>query len=390
MGWRETTVEKQRERFILAVEHGQVTMSEICQRFGISRKTGYKWWNRYCEHGLDGLADASRAPHEHPFAVSDASRKAIIALRKRKPTWGPEIIRKVISRDLPALVCPAASTIGTLLKREGLVRSRKRRPHVTPNTDPLAHADAPNVVWSADFKGQFRTGDGYYCYPLTVTDNFSRYIFTCAGMRRIEFQRTQRVFEKLFTEFGLPQRIRTDNGVPFASQSLGGLSRLSIWFIRLGIIPERTDLGSPQQNGRHERMHRTMKAEVTRPSKGNLKAQNTFMEKFRVEFNEVRPHRALDMDVPANAYYDSPWDFPETLSDITYPDDMEQLRVRRDGCLRMGGKHIFLGGPLAGETIGLRELEDGGWDLFFSCYRLGRLVEGRLIRAAGISGNTGQ
>ena len=293
---------RERVGFIALVERSELTFTEICERYGISRKTGYKWRARYAEGGPEGLLAHSRRPRHSPNATSRRVAEALEELRRRHPTWGAGKLLKILARRNPGWALPTRSTGCELLKRAGLVRQRRRRSRVGHPGPPLSEMEEPNAVWSADFKGQFKTRDGVYCYPLTVADGCSRYLLCCQGLHSTRTELVKPVFTRLFEEYGLPCTIRTDNGSPFATTALGRLSHLSVWWIRLGIEPELTEPASPAQNGRHERMHKTLKAETTRPPAGNLSAQQARFNRFRREFNEERPHEALGQETPESVY----------------------------------------------------------------------------------------
>ncbi len=277
-------------------------MTELCEIYGVSRQTGYEWLRRYREHGLEALGDQHRAPRRHPNQTSNAIEEMVLGLREQRMTWGPRKLKRVLEREFPDQTWPAASTIGTMLQRAGLVRERRKRRRVPPYTQPFATASAPNRVWCADFKGWFRTRDGERMDPLTITDAHSRYLLRCQAVEKTDTARVQAVFEAAFRDYGMPERIRSDNGAPFASRALAGLSRLSAWWMKLGIVPERIQAGHPEQNGRHERMHRTLKQETASPPARNRRAQQRSFNQFRREYNHVRPHEALDMQTPVAVY----------------------------------------------------------------------------------------
>lgn len=305
---------RERVGFIAAVERNELRFAEICERFEISRKTGYKWRARYEESGPEGLVDLSRRPHHSPLATPRRVGEALEELRRRHPSWGAGKLLAILEGRHPGWELPSRSTGCELLRRAGLVRQRRRRSRLGHPGPPLSEMNAPNAVWSADFKGQFKTRDGVYCYPLTVSDGFSRYLLGCQGLRSPCEELSRPVLTRLFEEFGLPWIIRTDNGSPFASTALGRLSRLSVWWIRLGIQPELIEPASPAQNGRHERMHKTLKAETTRPPAGSLSAPQVRFNRFRREYNDERPHEALGQRTPGSVYERSSRPFPGTLS----------------------------------------------------------------------------
>jgi transposase InsO family protein len=369
---------RERVGFIALVESSELTFAEICERYEISRKTGYKWLERYTEAGPEGLVERSRRPRSSPNATPRRVGEALEELRRRHPTWGAGKLLKILSGRHPAWTVPARSTGCELLKRAGLVRQRRRRSRVGHPGPPLSEMDEPNAVWSADFKGQFKTRDGVYCYPLTVADGCSRYLLCCQGLHSSRTELVKPVFTRLFEEYGLPWVMRTDNGSPFATTALGRLSHLSVWWIRLGIEPELTEPASPAQNGRHERMHKTLKAETVRPPAGNLSAQQARFNRFRREFNEERPHEALGQETPESVYERSARPFPRTLPQIEYPGHFETRYVSENGGIRWKKCWVNVTTTLAREWVGLEEVGDGQWDVYFSRLRLGRLDERRM------------
>jgi transposase InsO family protein len=368
----------ERVRFVSDVERDELTVSELCERYGISRKTGYKWLERFEDNGAQGLVERSRRPLHTPNATRRLVVDGLEELRRRHPTWGAGKLLKILGRRHPNWTLPARSTGCELLKRAGLVRQRRRSGKPGHPGPPLSVMDEPNAVWSADFKGQFKTRDGVYCYPLTVSDGFSRYLLGCQGLRSPCEELARPVFTRLFEEYGLPRIIRTDNGSPFASTALGRLSRLSVWWIRLGIEPELTEPASPAQNGRHERMHKTLKAETARPPAGNLSAQQVRFNRFRREYNEERPHEALGQETPGSAYTKSPRQFPRKLPPVEYPGHYEWRYVSENGGIRWRKSWVNVTTTLAHEWVGLEEVGDGLWDVYFSRLRLGRLDERRM------------
>jgi transposase InsO family protein len=307
--------------------------------------------------------------------VSDDVAARLLICRQQHPTWGPRKLLAYLARRQPRAAWPAASTVGELLKRHGLVRPRRRRPHPGHPGRPTTPMDAPNAVWTTDFKGQFRTGDGAYCYPLTVCDGYSRYLLACRGLRSVETTGARGVFERLFRAYGLPARIRSDNGVPFATAALGRLSALSAWWIKLGITPELIEPSSPQQNGQHERMHRTLKAEATKPARASLAAQQRRFDAFRAEYNGERPHEALGNDTPADHYAPSPRPYPARLAHPEYPGHFEVRYVSRNGGVRWHNRWVNVSHVLAEEYVGLEEVDDGVWSVYFGPVLLGRFDE---------------
>lgn len=372
MPWNKTEPTMERARFIALHEEGLYSMSELCTRFGISRKTGYKWLERFRAAGLPGLDDQSRAPLSCPHRTDAATEAALVRARQAHPHWGPKKLLPFLARTQPALPLPAPSTAGDLLQRHGLVVGRKRRRKVThPGGSPLV-ADAPNDVWAADFKGEFPTRSGRMCYPLTVTDAHSRFLLACQALPSTQHVGAQPVFAALFAAYGLPQAIRTDNGGPFSSPALGGLSRLSVWWIKLGIQHQRITPGAPQENGRHERMHRTLKAETTRPPDWDLRGQQERFTAFCAEFNHERPHEALAQQTPGSQYVPATRPLPDRLPEPSYSGHFYVRRVSPRGSISFSGRPLFLTEVLAGEAVGLEEIDDGIWSVYFYDVLLGR------------------
>lgn len=372
MPWKETTPEKERLCFVRDQARGLFSKAALCAHYGISRPTGDRWLRRYAAEGLAGLADRSRAPQHCPHRVAPNVAKRVVALRERHPTWGPCKLRAYLDLHHPDVAWPAPSTIGVLLKRQGLVRPRRRRPRPGHPGRPQTPMAEPNGVWTADFKGQFKTGDGVYCYPLTVVDGYSRYLLGCQALLSTEHALVQPVFERLFREYGLPQVIRTDNGVPFATQAICRLSRLHVWWIKLGIRPELIQPAHPEQNGRHERLHRTLKAETTRPVAATARAQQRRFNQFRRGYNQERPHAALGHTPPASLYVPSPRPYPRRVPDVTYPVHFELRRVSRNGGIKFGSRWLNVSHVLAEEYVGLEEVDDGVWAVYFGPLLLGR------------------
>lgn len=381
MPWKETCLMEERIKFIVYYLDHELSMSALCREFGISRKTGYKMVERYFEGGCDGLKDCSRAPFHHPNMVVESVEQAIVTARQRHPSWGPKKLRVWLIRQDGSVNWPAASTIGQILCRHGLTVSRRRSRKTRVYEEPFIGCDSPNAVWSADFKGWFLTGDGSRCDPLTITDNYSRYLLRCQAVRPTGYEAVKPVFEAAFREYGLPVAMRTDNGPPFATSTVGGLSRLSVWWLKLGIIPERIEPGKPAQNGRHERMHRTLKQETASPPKRTWRAQQMAFIRFRKEYNQDRPHEAIGQRTPADLYVVSPRPYPLILPEMTYPDDMAIRWVKSQGDISWRSRHVYLSETLAGELIGLRQISDRIWDIYFGPVRLAQLdsFEKRLI-----------
>lgn len=378
MPWSETTKMRERVQFIGDLERELFSMSELCQRYGISRVTGYKWSERYQAQGLDGLKDRSRAPISRPYQTRADLVELLAEARRRHPSWGPKKLISWLSRRHDR-AWPAVSTAGEILKRLGLVKDRRRRPRVAHPGRPVTDPIRPNQLWTADYKGQFRTRDARYCYPLTVADLYSRYLLGCRALTSTKTLGTRSAFQRLFREYGLPEAIRTDNGNPFSSASaIGRISRLSVWWIRLGIRPELTQPSHPEQNGSHERMHRTLKAETTRPPSANRAAQQRTFERFRHEYNHERPHEHLDQKSPSHLYTPSPRPYPDRLPEPQYPGHFEIRRVSRNGGIRWKKGWVNVSHALLEENVGLEEVDDGVWSLSFGPLLLGRFHEDEL------------
>jgi transposase InsO family protein len=370
MPWRECSVTEERLRFVARLLEGE-GMSEVCRDFGISRKTGYKIFNRYRDQGLDALADRSRRPVRYANQLPDQVERLIVDLKRDKPHWGARKIRELLLRKLDGDVrLPAKSTVHAVLDRHGLVkRARLRRNRATGT--PLSAATTPNALWCADFKGEFKLGNGRYCYPLTVSDHASRYLLLCEAFESTREDPVIEAFQRLFRERGLPAAIRSDNGVPFASPNgLYNLSRLSVWWLRLGVSIERIKPGHPQQNGRHERMHLTLKKEATRPPGLNSLQQQARFDAFVREFNAERPHEALAMRCPAELYTTSPRPY-DGLPDLQYPWHDRDILVTACGRICMHRKRINISTVLAGQKLGIKEVDDGIWLVSFMHYDLG-------------------
>jgi putative transposase len=378
MPWKEHGVMGERFRFVEDWESGDWSMAELCRFYGVTRATGYKWVYRYEAGGLEGLEDRSRAPHHHPNEVSQKMEELVIAIREKHPSWGAPKIRARLERDQPGQPIPAESTIGAILKRNGLTVARKPRRKSRPASEPLAHAGAPNAVWCADYKGWFRTADARRIDPLTISDAYSRYLFRCQALAAADYAHSKPVFEAAFREYGLPERLRTDNGAPFGSNGESGLTGLSVWWIKLGIVPEHIAPGKPQQNGRHERMHRTLKQETASPPASNRRAQQERFDRFRREYNEERPHEALGQQTPASYYQPSSRSYPERLRPIEYPADWQKRRVSDGGQMRWLGESVFVAHALEGEFVGLEPVADDQWRVWFSFYQVGVLDSRKL------------
>jgi putative transposase len=365
----------QRIQFIADYLRDSLSVTDLCRLYGVSRKTAYKWIDRYLRLGPAGLEERSRRPRRSPNETAPEIVAALLEARRSHPSWGGKKLLAIVHKRHPRWHLPARATVCEILKRHGMVPKSRRRRHIGHPGKPTSSILAPNDLWSADFKGEFKTGNGIYCYPLTIADGFSRYLLGCQALHSTAVAGAKPVFTRLFREYGLPKRIRTDNGVPFATNSLARLSKLSAWWVRLGVLPELIEPGKPQQNGRHERMHRTLKAETTLPPAGNLAAQQRRFNHFRTEFNEERPHEALDLQTPASVYESSPRQMPTKLPPLEYPDRFEVRYVSANGGIRWHSKWVNVSIVCAGEYVGLEEIDDGIWDLYFGPLKLGRLPE---------------
>ena len=375
MPFQTTDPPMERARLVAAHLDGLYSVTELAARFGVSRPTVYKWIARHRDGGAEALLDRSCARLTQHAQTDPEAERLIVEARQAHPTWGARKLLPYLARRHDGVRWPSASTAASILARHGLTKPRrKRRPPKHPGSTPLV-TTAPNEVWTADYKGQFRTGDGELCYPLTVCDAHSRYVLSCYGLPSVEQYAALRQFDRLFREYGLPNAIRSDNGTPFATQALCGLSRLSVWWIKLGIDHQRIDPGQPQQNGAHERMHKTLKAETARPPDRDMTAQQARFDRWRAEFNEDRPHEAIGLDTPASRYMCSPRQMPDVLPEPEYPGHFEVRYLSKDGNVRFKTKQIFVSQTLGHEHIGLEETADGVWDLYFFDCLLARLDE---------------
>ena len=376
MPWKETCPMNERLQLVSLYGTGRYTVAELAEQFRVSRKTAYKWLGRFGQEGLAGLEERSRAPHRHPNATPMLVVQAVLQAKAAHPTWGPaKLLPPCETGTELAAAWPATSTRGNILARHGLVTMRRRRRRVAPWSQPFQHADGPNAVWCADFKGWFRTRDGQRCDPLTISDAFSRVLLCCQIVVKPDEVHVRPVFERTFREYGLPLAIRTDNGPPFASVGVGGLSPLAAWWVKLGILPERIEPGHPEQNGRHERMHGTLKGETMRPPAATPAAQQQRCDAFRVTYNTVRPHEALGQVPPATLYVPSPRPYPERLDGPHYPELTQVRRVRSNGQIKWRGNLVFIGQALVGELVGLTE-QANGWLVCFGPIPLGFLHPG--------------
>jgi transposase InsO family protein len=370
----------QRAEFVALHRSGLFSLTELCHRFGISRKTGYKWLARFQEGGPEGLRDKSHATLSCPHRTASEVETLLLQVRRDHPCWGPKKLLAYTQRRHPELTLPAASTVGDLLKRGGLIAAKRRRSKWGHPGPVALEASAPNQVWCADFKGQFQMGDGRYCFPLTVTDAYSRFLLACDAHLSTQASGAIVSFERLFQEHGLPQAIRTDNGVPFATAAIGGLSQLNLWWTKLGIAHQRIEPGKPQQNGRHERMHKTLKAEATKPAQKHLQAQQDRFDIFRHEFNAERPHEAIGQRTPGSLYAPSSRALPAKQPEPCYPPHFQVRRVSGAGTFRLHGWQTHISEVLSGQHIGLEEVDDGVWTVWFFGRELARFDQksGRL------------
>jgi putative transposase len=380
MPWKESTPMDERLRFVQDVHRPGWSVAELCRRYEVSRKTGPKWLAAYGQGGPAALADGSHRPRTCPHATAPEVVQLILQLQRRY-TWGARKVRRLLLDRLPEAEVPTKTTVHRILERHGRVRPRRRsrrRFHQGPPGTPM---DAPNAVWTADFKGQFRTGNGVYCYPLTVQDGASRFLLGCHGLLGPTTAGSWPVFERLFRRYGVPERMRSDNGQPFASNAMGRLSTLSVWWVRLGICPELIEPAHPEQNGRHERMHKTLKAATARPPARDLATQQRAFDAFRRRYNDVRPHEALADATPASGYVPSPRPYRRTLEPLVYPGHYERRLVSRNGGIRWNRRWVNASHLLAELEIGLEEIDDGLWNVYFGPVWLGRLHEavGRII-----------
>ena len=373
MPWRETGVMDERTKFVGRLLAGE-KMAPLCREFGISRVTGHKVWNRYQQDGSRGLYNRSRAPHKHPNQTPFEVEQLIVRLKREKPNWGAPKIRELVSRKYPTIKLPSTSTVHSILDRHDFVKKRRERNIFRATATYLSEPQQPNDLWCVDFKGQFRMRNGDYCYPLTISDFVSRYLFTCEALDSTAQKPCFTVFEEAFEEHGLPTAIRSDNGTPFASgNSTWNMTQLSVWWVRLGIKLERIEPGNPQQNGRHERMHRTLKLEASQP-RNNLLQQQELFDGFRKRFNDERPHQALNMKYPGevhrrslNAYHGLP--------DLTYPGFDKTLLISNCGRVLLRKLKIHVSKAFANQPVGLKQIDQGIWQVDFMSYTIGYFDE---------------
>ena len=376
MGWKKTCAMDERMRFVMAVEERDEAFAAVCRRFGVSRKTGYKWLERYGDGGAENLVDRSRAPLHHPQALTEEIAERCVAVRHAHPSWGPVKVQAWLEAHRPRTAWPAPSTIGALFDRAGLTVKRRLRRRSPPSSAPFGHCAAANDVWCIDFKGWFATGDGRRCEPLTLSDAYSRYLLRCQAMARTDTDHVWPVLDAAFREFGLPYRLRSDNGPPFASCGAGGLSQLAVKVIKAGVVPERIAPGKPQQNGRLERLHLTLLRDSADPPARSLRQQIERLRSFQRLYNDERPHQALGNDTPAKHYVVSPRRFDGVLREPSYGADHAVRRVRHNGEIRWHGNTIYISAALIGEPVGLIENNDGDWTVSYGPLVLGIIAHG--------------
>jgi putative transposase len=375
MPWTQTDRVNERLRFVAKAQEGLYGMAELCERFGVSRQTGYTTLARYGEQGIDGLKDRSHAPRDCPHRITGEVREMLLDARRMHPRWGPRTLLVWLQKRQPGLVLPAASTVGDLYRRELLVEPRRQRRNWSHPGRTLVGVRGPNDLWTMDFKGEFRTGDGKLCYPLTIADAYTRFLLAVDALSSTAHAGARAVVERVFREYGLPWVIRTDNGVPFASQAIAGLSRLNVWWTQLGILHDRIEPGHPEQNGSHERMHKTLKRETVWPPAAAMPQQQERFDVFRGEFDFERPHQALAMETPGSLYERSPRELPEHLPEPEYPGHCVVRQVRANGILHFRNRDLFLSEVLIGHRVALEEIGDGVWSIYFYHLLLARLDE---------------
>lgn len=379
MPWRETTKMEQKIEFINEWRSGRFTISELARHFDISRPTAYKWIKRFEKEGLPGLEEKGRQPKTHPLKTAEEIENRIIFYRKKHKRWGGEKIWKLLHGDFQEEQIPTVSTVDRILKRNGLVIPRKVRRRIKPSF-PIFDPQKCNEVWSADFKGKFKMGNKRYCHPLTIADSYSRFVFSAKGMYGERYKPTMLEFRRVFREYGMQLQIHTDNGSPFgAAQAVQRLTRLAVWFLELGIEPVYSDPASPQQNGRHERMHLDLKGEATRPAGFNLRTQQRKLNQFVNEYNYERPHAALDLETPGSVHEYSPRPYKDKIEEWVYPNYCEVRRVTKNGAIRWRStKWVMVATSLCDKHVGLEELGDGIWRIYFRQKMLGYFDENKL------------
>ena len=373
MPWKESRIVDQRLQFLSSYQQKEMSLSDLCREFGVSRPTGYRWINRYKEVGPEGLLDRNRKPHGCSHATSEATENAILALRSKHPSWGARKLKARLEKVQPHVNWPAASTFGNILHRAGLTNPKQKKRRTTPCSEPFSEVTAPNQLWCMDFKGYFSTGDGTRCDPFTITDAHSRYLIRCQTVSRMDLSQVVAVCEAAMREYGMPARIRTDNGAPFAGTGLLGLSKLSLSWTKMGIVHERIQLGRPQQNGRHERMHRTLKEDTTKPPALTLRLQQKKFDRFRQIFNHERPHEGLNNETPASLYQRSSIMFPTVLTPFTYPRGFQTRRVNTSGDISWHKDRVFISQVFSFEDLGFEEMDEEIFRVYFREIELGEL-----------------
>lgn len=375
MPWLERSTMEERISFVLAFESGTYQMAELCRRYDISRQCGYKWWERYRRDGWEGLKEQSRAPRHCPHRVEAGVVEELLKERRRYGYGGKKIIAR-LSQNQPAKIWPSPATADKYFRQNGLTEKRRSRRQGAPKNRPSLDPAGPNQIWTADFKGEFRLGNRRYCYPLTAVDSYSRYLLACRGLESTQGRTARAVFDGLFREYGLPAAILTDNGAPFGQAcTLGRLSRLSVWWIKLGIAPLRIQPGHPEQNPRHERMHRDLKKETTRPPAVDLQRQQEKFDQFCRRYNEERPHEGIQMSRPNQLYQASERRYDGREVKLEYPGHYQVKRVRPKGSIKWRGEHLFISEVLSGEYVGFEAVDDGVWSVHLGTYLLGRFDE---------------
>jgi transposase InsO family protein len=363
----------QRLQFLSSYQREEMSVTDLCHEFGISRPTAYRWINRYKEVGPEGLLDLSRRPHRCSHATPDAVVNAILSLRAKYPSWGARKLKARLEKIEPSVSWPAASTFGSILSRAGLTSPTKKKRRTTPYSEPFSEVTAPNQLWCMDFKGYFMTGDGTRCDPFTITDAHSRYLIRRQVVSRMDLSRVRAICEAAMREYGLPARIRTDNGAPFAGTGMLGLSKLSLGWMKMGIVHERIQPGRPQQNARHERMHRTLKADTANPPAATLRLQQKRFDQFRHVFNHERPHEGLNNETPGSLYQPSTKMFPRALAEYVYPNGFVTRRVNNSGDISWHKDRVFISEVFRFEEVGLEEVEDRVYKVFFREVEIGEL-----------------
>jgi len=372
MPWNVRDVVEQRTQFLVDYDTGEFTMAELSRMYGISRQTAYQLLRRREQEGAAGIQERSRAPRHHRNQTPGWMEEIIVELRRKHGRWGARKLKAYLNIQRGETVWPAASTMGELLRREGLTVPRRKRRRAPPYSQPLAGAEEPNMVWCVDFKGHFHTANGERIDPLTLSDAYSRFLLRCQAVDRANTEQVKSVLEAAFREYGLPQAMRSDNGTPFASRAIAGLSRLSVYLMKLGIVPERIQPGHPEQNGRHERMHRTLKAETASPPASTRRAQQKAFDRFRREYNQERPHQALHQQTPQSYYSASPRTYPARVPEPEYASGIHVRRIQKHGEFKWKHQPVFLTESLAGESIGLEPLDDRYFTVYFATFPLGR------------------